>query len=74
VVIKYQTDSLIFRESFVKIIPLSIAINKSMETGVFPSKLKIGKVKSIYKSKDKHSFTNYRPISLLPSISQIYEK
>jgi hypothetical protein len=54
--------------------PLSIAINKSIETGVFPSKLKIAKVIPIYKSKDKQSFTNYRPISLLPSISKIYEK
>jgi len=45
-------------------IPLSIAINKSMETGVFPSKLKIAKVIPIYKWKDKQSFTNYRPISL----------
>ena len=54
--------------------PLSIAINKSIETWVFPSKLKIAKVIPIYKSKDKQSFTNYRPISLLPSISKIYEK
>ena len=45
-----------------------------METGVFSSKLKITKVIPIYKSKDKQSFTNYRPISLLPSISKIYEK
>jgi len=44
-----------------------------METGVFPSKLKIARVIPIYKSKDKQSFTNYRPISLLPSISKIYE-
>lgn len=54
--------------------PLSIAINKSIETGIFPSKLKIAKVIPIYKSKDKQNFTNYRPISLLPTISKIYEK
>jgi len=45
-----------------------------METSVFPSKLKIAKVIPIYKSKDKQSFTYYRPISLLPRISKIYEK
>jgi len=55
-------------------LPLSIAVNKSMETGVFPSKLKFAKVIPKYKSKDKQSFTNYRTISLLPSISKIYEK
>jgi len=59
---------------FVISLPLSIAVNESMETSVFPSKLKIVKVIPIYKSKDKQSFTNYRPISLLPSISKIYEK
>jgi len=50
-------------------LPVSIAVNKSIETGVFPSK-----VIPIYKSKDKQSFKNYRPISLLPNISKIYEK
>ena len=60
--------------SFVKDAAEDIAFNKSIETGVFPSKLKIAKVIPIYKSKDKQSFTNYRPISLLPSISKIYEK
>ena len=55
-------------------LPLSIAVNKSMETGVFSSKLKIAKVIPIYKSKDKQSFTNNRPISLLPNVSKIYEK
>ena len=59
---------------FVISLPLSIAVNKSMETGVLPSKLKIAQVIPIYNSKDKQSFTNYRPISLLPNISKIYEK
>jgi len=55
-------------------LPLSIVINKWMETGVFPSKLKIAKVIPISKSKDKQSFTNNSPISLLPNIFKIYEK
>ena len=59
---------------FVISLPLSIAVNKSMETGVFPSKLKIAKVIPIYKSRDKLIFINYRSISLLPSMSKIYEK
>ena len=47
---------------------LSIAIKKSIETDVSPSKLKIAKVIPTYKSKDKQSFTNYRPISLTQNI------
>ena len=28
----------------------------------------------IFKKNDKHTFENYRPISILPSISKIFEK
>jgi len=55
-------------------VPLSILINKSMQQGIFPDKLKIAKIIPIFKSKDKEQFNNYRPISLLSSISKMYEK
>ena len=48
--------------------------NKSFEYGIFPSKLKIGKIIPAYKSGDKQLFTNYRPVSLLPQFSKILEK
>ncbi len=54
--------------------PLAILVNKSITDGVFPDKLKIAKIIPIYKAKDKKQFSNYRPISLLSSISKIYEK
>ena len=54
--------------------PLAIMINKSLEQGIFPDKLKIAKIIPIYKAKDKEQMQNYRPISLLSSISKIYEK
>jgi hypothetical protein len=54
--------------------PLSHLINKSFLTGSFPDCLKIAKVCPIFKSGDKHLFSNYRPISILPSFSKIYEK
>ena len=54
--------------------PLALIINKSMETGVIPNKLKLAKVVPLYKNKDKKSLNNYRPVSLLPCISKILEK
>jgi len=55
-------------------IPLSILINKSLETGQVPKSMKIAKVIPIHKSKNSELYTNYRPISLLPSFSKILEK
>ena len=54
--------------------PLSIIINQSFDTGIFPNVLKLAKVLPIFKKDDNQIFTNYRPISLLPVISKIFEK
>ena len=56
------------------ICPLTLAINQSFCTGIFPDKLKIAKVIPLYKKGDTHDFGNYRPISLLPAISKVFEK
>ena len=54
--------------------PLTIIINQCLETGIFPDALKIAKVKPLYKKGDSCCFNNYRPISLLPTISKIFER
>ena len=39
-----------------------------------PSKLKLAKVIPIFKKNDNKKFDNYRPISLLSSVSKIFER
>ena len=42
--------------------------------GIFPDKLKIAKVIPLYKKDDDRSCGNYRPVSLVSSISKIFER
>ena len=49
-------------------------INKSITSGTFPSVWKEAKVKPLFKSGDKDDINNYRPISILPTVSKLIEK
>ena len=46
----------------------------SIRSRVFPSKLKASRTVPIFKSGDPNNCDNYRPISLLSSISKLLEK
>ena len=54
--------------------PLTIIINQMLNTGIFPDSLKISKVLPLFIKDNDKLFSNYRPISLLPSILKIFEK
>ena len=54
--------------------PISFIINASFKTGIFPEKLKTAKVIPIHKGGDNQDLNNYRPISILNTISKIFEK
>ena len=56
------------------ITPLTVVFNKSLEEGEFPLSMKKADVVPLYKSKRKDIRTNYRPISLLLTISKLLEK
>ena len=58
-------------ESLVK--PLFNIFQFSLETGHFPSNWKRGN-KPVHKKGNKDLINNYRPVSLLPIFSKIYEK
>ena len=52
---------------------LTLIINQCLTTGIFPDKLKIGKIIPVYKKGNNKLIDNYRPISQLPTISRIFE-
>ena len=54
--------------------PLEIIINSSFKTGIVPNYLKIAKIHPIFKEGNKRDILNYRPISVLPSFSKIFER
>ena len=53
---------------------ISTLITKSIISGTFPSQLKCAKVFPIFKGGSKSDPSNYRPISILPTVSKIFEK
>lgn len=54
--------------------PITNLLNISFNYGVFPAVLKVAKVTPIFKKDDPRQPSNYRPISILPTLSKIYEK
>ena len=54
--------------------PLTHLINQSILQGHFPKELKLAKVLPIFKSDDEQLVQNYRPISILPFFSKVFEK
>ena len=53
---------------------LTLIINQSLLTGIFPDDLKIAKVIPLYKKDDPSKMDNYRPVSLLPALSKVFER
>ena len=54
--------------------PLLHIFNLSLQTGIFPDKLKIARVTPLFKGGENYELGNYRPISVLPCFSKILEK
>ena len=54
--------------------PLLIIFDKALLTGVFPENWKRANVVPVHKKLSKNIVNNYRPISLLPICSKVFEK
>ena len=48
---------------------LTCNFNNMIEKSIFPTQLKLAEVKPIFKKGSKLDMTNYRPVSILPTIS-----
>ena len=55
-------------------IPLTFLFNRSLLEGIFPEIIKLAEVIPLHKSNEWYLTTNYRPISLLLTISKLLEK
>ena len=65
----------VLKDSVHLIAPVLIDIfNLSISTKIFPDYLKVLKVVPVYKSGERENLNNYRPIAVLPTIAQVFEK
>ena len=53
--------------------PLSQLYNCCLRSGYYPSCFKVARVVPVFKSEDPTQFSNYRSVSVLPVLSQIFK-
>ena len=54
--------------------PLSRLFNCCMREGHYPTSFKVARVVPVFKSEDPTLFSNYRPVSILLALSQLFER
>ena len=54
--------------------PITVFVNRMIQECEFPNPLKYARVTPIYKKKDPLDCQNYRPVSILPTVSKNFER
>ena len=67
-----DTETLKFMEPAITEV-LAEIINQCISSGVYPNKMKIGKITPVFKKGCRGDPANYRPISVLPAFSKVFE-
>ena len=55
-------------------LPLSMIFSSCLTYGIFPSKLQQAKIISVFNKGNSDDLNNYRPISLLTSLSKVFKR
>ena len=53
---------------------LTECFNQSIKNSTFPNELKNADISPVYKKKDHHDKSNYRPVSILPLLLKPFER
>ena len=53
---------------------LTECYNQNTKNATFPNELKNADISPVYKKKDRHDKSNYRPVSILPLLSKPFER
>ena len=64
----------ILKESGFNFEYLTSCINEAISSGKFPDSLKLSNIVPVHKMKDPTDKCNYRPVSVLPLLSKVFEK
>ena len=56
------------------LLELKILINNCLEKGVFPYDLELSDITPIFKKENSLNKENYRPVSILPHLSKVFER
>ena len=64
----------IFKESGFTFEYLTSCVNEAISSGKFPDSLKLSNIVSVHKKKDPTDKCSYRPVSILPFLSNVFDK